>query len=251
MNNKTSPEHWRNINPGDSVVLTDEQAIQESLRRDQGADGLTYLVQSVIKISELNGLCEWRLLKLDDEEQDVRLLIKIVDDEVDLRVVFGADGFESGNRQDMIDAEELWLFNEPEDPDNFDLIELQFANEVLWNVPVGGPTGDGMVEATYRKKVRDFYGRVFTDPPESGVGDQIATIVEYVTDADCDNPELLILETGEVGSILIEEDYDEDGEFISEEHETTTNAESQGGYIEVFFGALIRANEVSVLTINP
>ncbi len=249
MSDKTSPEFWRSINPGDSVVLTDEQSIQESLRRGEGADGLTYLVKSITAIPELNDLCEWRLLHLDDDEDDVRLLIKIVDQEVDLRVIF-AVGFDPGNRQDMIDNEEFWLFNQPDDEENLELSKLTFADEFQWDAPVGGPIGDGMVTATYRKKVQDFFGRGTVSPTESGVGDQIATVVEYVTEAECDNPEFLILEIGEVGAILIDEGYDEDDELVSEEQESTTDAESQGGYIEAFFGASIRTNEVAVLTIK-
>lgn len=249
MSNKHDPEFWLAIRKGDSIILSDKQAIEESLRRDLGADGMTHIVKSARHIRELNDLCQWVVLELDDDEQDLFLFIKIVDDDIDLRVIFPAAGFTPGNREDMIEEENLWLFQEPSDPDDFELMDLEYTKAVDWDAPFGGPIGDGIIQATYRQKSQGvLQGQVFCYPEESGIGDQIATVVELSTDErDVDNPEMLILETGEVGAITIEMDEEDEAEEVDE---TTTESESKGGYIEVFFGASIRSNEVEVLTLK-
>lgn len=243
-----NPEFWLGIRQGDSIVLSDRQAIEESLRRDQGADGMTYLVKSTTHVRELSSLCQWIFLELDDDQQDVRLLVKIVDQEIDLLVIFPVDGFEPGNREDMIDREEFWLFQEPEDTEDFDLTTLEYTKGIDWDAPCDDSIGDGIISTTYAQKAQgELHGQVFCYPEESGIGDQIATIIEYTTDDEVDNPELLIIEVGEVGTITIEVDEEEDAEDVDE---TTTESEAKGGYIEVFFGTPIRDNEVAVLTVK-
>lgn len=240
---KHDPEFWQAVRPGDIIALTDEQAIQDSLEKGLGAEGMQYEVKRVTRIRELNELCEWLLFDLDSEEE-LRLMVKIVDNEIDIRIYFAAEEFRAGDRVDMLEQDCYWLFKEPEDPDNFDPVELQFTEELEWSVPLDN---DGVVDNVLfqQKGFGELFGKVTITPAESGMDNLVASVVELVTNEDVPNPELLIMETGAVGSIVIDYDEEEDKETTEE---TETDSERRGGLIELFVGTPINLSEVEVFS---
>lgn len=238
---KSSANFWRGLKPGDQVVLTDVQSVEEGMAKGLGTGGLHHQIKKVTTIKEMNGLCEWRLLKLDSED-DLILMVKIVDEEIDLRVYAPVGDVDIGDRQDMIDDDCLWLFEEPDDPEGFEVTELKYSAELGQFVDIDGEEKEIFYA---RKRQGELYGRVEVQPAESGVENQIATVVEYSTGEDVPNTEIFLLETGTVGNIVIEYDEEEDEETTVE---TEVLSESRGGLIELFIGASVRPSEVDVLT---
>lgn len=238
---KSSASFWRGLKPGDQVVLKDTQSIEDGMAQGRGTDGLHHQITKVTNIKELNGLCEWILLSLDSEDE-LMVMVKIVDEQIDLRIYAPAGDLEIGDRVDMLDDDQLWLFEPPEDEEDFEPTELKFAAELTQYFDVDGKE----VEAVFgRKRQGELYGGVTVTPKESGVENQIATVVEYSSGAEVPNQEALILETGTTGNIVIEYDEEEDEETTAE---SETRSESRGGLIELFIGTAIRSNEVEVLT---
>lgn len=238
---KSSASFWRGLKPGDQVVLTDEQSVMEGLEKGLGTGGLHHQIKKVTTIKEMNGLCEWLLFKLDSEDELV-LVVKIVDEDIDLGVYAPIGDVDIGDRQDMIDDGHLWLFEEPEDPDDFEVTELNFTAEMLRFFG----EGDDEKEVGFpRKRQGELFGTVDTQPAESGVENLMATVVEYATGEDVQNNEVLLLETGATGTIEIDYDEEEDEETTVE---TETRSESRGGLIELFTGTSVRSSEVDVLT---
>lgn len=219
LGDKRDPAYWQAVKPDTSIVLTDPQALRESV------SGEMYLVRSVTKIRHMEGLCEWIMLELEGmgDTPDSWLMVKIVDQAVQLRVFFENDQFESGDRKDLVDNEDLWVFQEPEEED-FEYEELKYALHVGWDFD-GDEEGDPPIHVDYNVKTGEMQGRVTYDPHRSGQSEHVATIVEYDTSDETTCPEMLLLEIG--------------------------NAENeQGGMIRMMFGNDIQPTEAEVLAVT-
>jgi len=219
---RTDPEWWRNIRPQTTLTLTDEQALRENI------NGQNYLVQDgIVNIKQLEGLCEWLLFPIEglDGAPDCWLMAKIVGDNVTLRVYFESDDFQSGNREDMFEQQTIWMFCEPDDVDDFEYGELEFAKHIGWDFP-GDEEGDDNIHVDYNiKGAGEMQGKVRHFPSRSGDRDLIATVAEYDTSDETTCPEMLMLEIGH-------HDCDE------------------GGLIQMMFGNEIRTLEVDVLAVT-
>ena len=218
-----SPDSWRRLPLNSTVTLRDEQTIHEML--DQGeADvslGRDYFVNSVLNIREMNDAAEWILFELDStrEEDRIWLVVKIAGKDLALSVYFPADGFEPGNRKDMIGREFYWLFEEPENPEDFRFLNLAYAGRLQLSVLVG----EEEREVDFEKLGGlELHGKVRFTPPEEGMPEMMATVVEYLTREAVPNPRVLVFEVGRPGN-------------------------EYGGNITFLQGAGIRASEVDVL----
>ncbi|MDP8239519.1 MAG: hypothetical protein P9X24_10555 [Candidatus Hatepunaea meridiana] len=223
MFDKDKPDFWREIHPGSTITLTDEQSISDSMERGEGIKGRDYIVESVWKIRQEDGFAEWLLFNLDDEDQEIWLVVKIVDQNVGIFVYYEPDEFAAGNRRDVIERGDLWLFNEPDDVDNFRFDELKFVREILWTVDIEDDGDVKEKEILYQLKGQGvLYGSCRHDPIQPGLERIMATVIEYDTSEDYENPELMILELG--------------GEKGDE-----------GGLISLMVGSNINMSEVEVL----
>src|ERR1700679_205260 len=106
---KATPADWFTVKPKSVITISDAQAIQDSMKRGLGVKGIDYTVKSVGRLDQLEGLSTHLLFNLDDSEQAVNLLVKIVDDAVDLFLYFPVPGLEPGNRHELLDRGMLWL----------------------------------------------------------------------------------------------------------------------------------------------
>lgn len=222
MLDKFSPDFWRSIKPQSTITLSDQQTLELAMKEGRGLESRDYVVHSVFTFRDNDRFGEWKLFELVDEEQDLYLLVKIVDDQLDVRVYFAPeeDEFDPGNRADMIDDEHYWMFMEPEDPDSFKLEELEFTEEFGWLFDDGK---GGETEVVYQmKKQGVLFGEGEDLPVKSGDKPLFTALVEYRSVEDAENPEALILETG--------------GEESDE-----------GGYITLLFGCPVKTEEIDVL----
>lgn len=219
MYEKDLPEFWLNLKPESIVTIADTQAIKDSMDAGEGTKGIDYVVKYILKIKHLQGLAEWLLLNLEGTDQDLWLMVKIVDKEMSLRVYYEPPEFESGNREDMIEKEEFWLFKEPEDPDNFEFNDLSYADKIEQTIK----TSEGEQELIYNQKAQGvIYGACTCRPLKSGMEESFATLVEYTADQECENPELLIFELGPEDS-------------------------KEGGHIRMMLGAELNFSDIDVL----
>jgi len=218
---KESPEFWRELKPGSTISLTDAQALDDSMQSGQGVSARDYVVRERRSIKQLEGPLEWQLFDVEDGEGRLWFLVKIVDTDIALRVYFEAEGFEPGTRAELIDREMSWLFQEPEDPDGFRCNELAYAEEIIQDIEVDGEEK----EIRFRIKPQgELHGACTHLPQQSWPQVMMATVVEYATQQACENPELLLLELG-----------GEEGE--------------DGGVITLLLGCGLRLSEVDVLAV--
>lgn len=193
MPDKTSPEYWEQLKPGSIVTLSDEQAIKESMEAGNGPRGIDYTTKSVITVKEMDGLAQWLLFELEGTDQDLWLMAKIVDQDIALRVYYEPEEFEVGDRGDALDRGDYWLFQEPEDPDNFEPTDLSYTTEIQQSME----TQAGERDVIFRRKSQgEMHGTCSCEPKMAGIDEMFATVVEYSGPEDYENPEVLLLETG-------------------------------------------------------
>jgi len=178
--------------------------------------GVDYVVKTVYQLKELNGLAEWNFFLLDDPGDIIWLMVKIVEQEIELRVYFEHPEFEPGNRKDMMDQENLWLFMEPDNPANFQYNDLKFTD----HMEIESDNDEVLIYG--QKGFKEMHCSCELLPVPSKINNQIATIVEYQAKQKCDNPELLLLEMGGQDS-------------------------SDGGLIRLMIGCNLRPTEIDIL----
>jgi hypothetical protein len=199
---------WLKIAIGTVLTFTDVQSLQDSQKQGRGMTGMDYKVEKVSCLLNAEGTNHWLFLWLTGD-QDLVMLIKQAGNRTDKRVYMAVEDFKPGNRQDMIDNDQRWLFQAPE-KESFDPMDLKYTNEI-WRDAL-----DSQLRYVIKSQ-REQHG-VYSERPE-GVGQLVATIVEYSTSDNTDNPEAFVLELGQRNSM--------------------TN-------IQFFIGAAIRNSEVKI-----
>jgi len=209
-------EFWKGVAPGSTITLKDKQAIEDAMEKGKGMTGMDYMVKTVYRLDELNGLAQWYLFLLDDPGETIWVMVKIIDQEIDFRVYFDHPQFEPGNRKDMINQENLWLFMAPDNPENFKYNDLKFTDFIEIE------TDDDEVLVYRQKGFKEMHCKCELEPVTSGIKNPVATIVEYQAEGDCENPELLLFESG-------------------------GQAASEGGLIRLMLGCTLRPTEMDIL----
>jgi len=194
---KTNPAEWQAVKPKSIVTISDAQGIQDSMRRGLGVRGLDYTVRSVALCEQLDCLSTHLIFTLDDAEQAAFLLVKIVDDLVDLTLYFELPGLSGGERADLLERGMHWLFQTPADLNSFEPSQLRYTTSLVQTVP--GAADAPPLELLYTLKPQgELQCHYAESPARAGLPAQmLATLVEYRCDQPAENPEFLILEVGE------------------------------------------------------
>jgi len=216
---KSLPADWLTVKPGSIITISDAQGIQDSMRRGLGVKGIDYTVTSVARMNHLDRLSTHLFFTLNDAEQVVYLLVKIVDGLVDLYLYFAVPGLVAGTRRELLDAGMLWLFQQPPNPDNYDPASLRYSLSVRQTVEKDGRQTEVNYNLKEQGELQCDYREI---PTPSGMpGALLATVVEYHTGQPVENPEFLILETGA--------------------------QRSARSYVQFFLGCAIKLSEADVL----
>jgi hypothetical protein len=228
----TETGYWLQAKPGDTFILRDEQTL-EMLMKERRADfthGVSLTVRVVRTLTERNNLMKWVICELEpvrlaDGEQVWYLVVKVVDREFDLRVMFEPADFRPGSRQDLIDAGTTWLFQPPQDEANFRPEDLEFT--MSFDQALEG----GRTVIYNRKGQGVLYGEMREQPPPSGIPQpQFVAVVEFRADTPCENPEVLIVEMGGVD-------------------DPRRGARDAGGFIVLLQGANVSPADLELLSV--
>ena len=191
---KNGISFWRDIKPGDTLQLKDEITINEQIKAGKGIDGLFISVARTMGIKYGGGAVEWVFLEFKDTAPKTYVMAKAAGEFLDLRLYREAGDFPSGNRKDMLETENYWVFEKPDNPDDFSYLELKYTDTVARKI-------EG-VEITYtRKSQGEMDGECSITPEIPGSEALLATLSEYKLDADAggrthENNELMLLEIG-------------------------------------------------------
>jgi len=206
---KNEPRFWYNIRRGAFLDLSDEETLQESLEDGQGVGAVSFEVIEDPKTVTIGDICEFIIFNLQSKgKTDLMLVALIVDGDVELKAYFEDPNILSGDdRESHLERGDFWLFEEPEDVDDFDPQELEFANRIEFD------------DTTYEKKRLGTMHGIW-----DGDDEMAASVAEYdLTEAseETTNSELMILEYGHV--------------------------ETEQSYLALYFGYVINLSEVDVL----
>jgi hypothetical protein len=232
---KEQLSHWQSAKIDDIIQLKDEQTI--SYLMDQGHEnishGADFTIKRKRKITAQDGNAEWLILDIEFADFTWYLVVKSDRSDFDLYVYYNADNFEDGDREDMIEKAD-WLLEEF--TDDKELKDLEFSPEIK--------EGEDVIFKTDGAK----YGTCFEDGEKS-----FATVVEYATDAEHDNPLMLALEFNQLEPWVNEEESlaeDEDGDIeIEITHESGVNINEDSSYITLLQGCSVTLNDVDVLRV--
>ncbi len=226
-NDNATTAWWRNLPLGSVVMLSDEQALEDSAQEGRGRVAREFTIEEIRTITDMNNLATWKLFRLYEVKQELWLMAKLVDENIDLRVYYQVpdNEFKTGNRRAMIDNGVLWLFQQPADPNHFSYTDLHYTMEIQ------GPTEPGQAQLLYEMKDQgEMYGTMVTVNTQNPIGERcFVTLVEYGANRDCENPELLVLEMGGVSP------------------EASVPDSGEGGLIVMLQGTPLNDNEIEVL----
>ena len=183
---------YQKLKTGDIVTLRDETTIAELMEDGVGnaMDGMDLEVQNVRHV-EIQGCADFYFCDLGGQpphQPPLVLVVKIVDSFVDHRIYWLPDDVPTGSRIDLLDADCHWLFEEPDDPEQFDVADLRFAAQVIQH-------NDDLGEVHFVAKGSEIHGEHRELEPSSTIA-QPATIVEWLAETDVEHPELMALEVG-------------------------------------------------------
>lgn len=215
-----SLEYWRTLQPGTYVQLTDTQTMMQSLGTDQ-APTRTYEITSINVHEELSDHVTFYVCRMANIDGEILYLIaKAVDDDaIDVGIYFDMDEFEPRSREDLFDDGDTWIFLEPEDTEDFHLLDLEFAETI--SLSMTDNLGTEFQVQYDQTDVGALQTRTTYNPTIRGVEDHLSTIVEFAADDDrTENLRIMIIETGEedneeggVISVLIGDHLDSEFEI--------------------------------------
>jgi len=190
-----TPEYWQALKTGTIVTLNDELAMQESQEKLGKVGGLSYTIIETRRLRESRDMASWTMHQLKGnyapfDTQRLWLVVKVVDREMSLGVFEQVKELSPGTRKQLVNRGDIWLFQKPKDENNFLCNDLLYTMDITRNI-----NGSDVVYS--QKPQGELHGMLSVDPPQSGVGQTMATIVEYATDVETDNTELLVLEIGD------------------------------------------------------
>lgn len=235
VTDKEKLSHWETVKLNDIIQLKDEQTI--SYLMEQGHEnlmhGADFTVKRKRKINSQDGSAEWLILDIEFADFLWNLVAKSNGSDFDLYVYYAPDGFVDGDRNDVIDNAD-WLMEVWEE--GTELKDLPFASEIQ--------QGEDIIFKTS--------GPVYGTCIEGGEK-SFATVVEYATDADEENPLMMALEFNQIEpwseseESLAEDDYGDVEVEVSVESGVNINEDSS--YVMLLQGCSIMLNDVDVLRI--
>jgi len=151
---------------------------------------MNYRIKETTEVCEDRKLCAWLLLKLEDDDDQLFLIVKKVDSDIDVRLYYVEPGIEPGSREDMLQDGFEFLF-EPFEAAPEKLDDLEFAREIF----VNNENEEGEVEEVAFRAKR--HGVLFGSISQGGTNakEKYKTcIAEYQSLHDTENPEMMIYE---------------------------------------------------------
>lgn len=231
---KDKISYWEDAKIGDLIQLSDEQTIEYLMEQgckdiDNGAD---FEVKRIRNITAQEGPSRWILMDIAFKNFVWFVVVKTAGSDADVKVFYIPDDFTEGSRQDALDADFNWLFEEPDDPDDLDPMKLSFTPEF--------DEDDGNVVF---KNEGIEYGECVEGNERS-----FATIVEYLTTSDVENPEMMIFEYNNMKEWSDEEESEEDDSGdVKVETRSGVHIDEENSFMTLMQGCKVNLNDIKLL----
>lgn len=231
---------WEAVRRGTFIRISDLQALTASRHSGKGLEPVQYLVRKKTVVEQYDTefrhklASTWMLFELDGPEHtENTLYVRIVrDDEediIDVGLFYCPPEFMPDTRKELVENGYRWIFETPEDPDNFDsndCRDLEFTKTTNDNMPSFKEMVEGKEVETLitfkRKKMGTQYGIQYKG------GTKIPFMfTEYSAVEEYKNPRFIITE---------EAFLDENGGWIP-----------AGGVVTLLFGCSVELGDIEVI----
>ena len=196
---------WKSVTPKSLVHLSDMAALEASQAEGRGLNGMDYSIKEILSVVEKDQLCEWLVFKLFNPSQTLYLVVKCVGDDVDLRMFYNPESIVVGNRQDQINNQNVFMFENYKPHSHNNLLGLKYTSQINWTFDYG----NGPEEVVFNQKGNmELTGDASYSPARNRNDQYVATISEYLAEKETPEPEIMIIEVGSAvnkkgGSILL------------------------------------------------
>lgn len=216
MTVRTNSDFWYSVQEGDKFRFVKSES--------------EIAVDSVFAIIEWNGKRELRLFESKSQDGDSLWLVAnfFLDGSVELKLFAYPSDFRPGTREIILADERQWLYQEPQNVDNFEASELEYASEFEILGDDGNPVLYRLVEEVHG----EWLNTASIDAPE------FVILVEYKSQAPCSKPDVFVVE---IGGYDMAEDEEHDEEELAK---SGTEASFQGGIIHYLEGRVISPHEI-------
>ena len=213
---KKEIKFWHRVSKGDYFSLTDSQSIEMS-GNEKGAR-YTIVDKKIINIKDSNFENAIEYIIFDIEYFGIIYYLVVIGngDLFEIRFYFVPRDWSLGDRDHYVDNQQTWFWLLPENPDDFECPDLEFAEYAYFPL-------DGI---EYEFKFSGFKTVLFGEYTNNKK--QIPTlVVEYETDSkDLKNNKILVIEEGFMN---------QNGDLIE-----------SGGYITTMLGCSISLDEIHI-----
>ncbi len=202
------------VNPNQTVEVSSAEAINASRLAKLGLKPLDYVVQRTATLT--HALAKWTIIYLGSPVNAVGkinpavLVIQDVDGQK-AAYLYEDSGLASLNRASHVEAGNFFLFQQPEDENNFKFNDLKLT----LNIHEDKDTGEAV---DYTIVANEFTGQISENPQRSGLSNLMGTIANYVSK---DGRRAMLLEIGEADN-------------------------SNGGLINLYTGYELKLSEIKV-----
>ena len=191
-------KYWESITLNSQVNLSDTAALEASQSEGRGLQGMEYSVKEITVITEKDyfckrpGLCRWILLKLVHPNQVLYLCAKIIGDDVELRMYYNPESIIVGNREEQVNAQNVFMFENYEPHCLNDLLGLRYAKQINWTFDFG----NGPEEVIFSQKGGiELQGEAIHIASDFS-SNNMATVSEYLAETETPESEIMIVEIG-------------------------------------------------------
>lgn len=212
--NQSNLKKWLALSVGATLALSDTASLLARKATSGKLAPMDYTVERVAALHDSQGIADWVFVYLVngvDPSDKLVLTVQIVDNEEDF-FVYVPSTLPVKNRAENVNDGNLWLFDEPSDPNDFKVIELSYTASITET------TDKGKEIVHFQKQMGERSGKYNECPKRSGLNNLLATYVPY---SSKDNEQAAILEIGAADS-------------------------DDGGAITFFSGRQILSSEVTV-----
>jgi len=225
--------YWKSLVRGDFITLSDIQTIRELQSRkvefaEKGAD--FEIVRTPRKITSSDG--QFWIVLYDIVFRDLKWILVVMGsgEDYDLKAYWVPDDIPSGSREDMLNRNMFWVFEEPKDLNNFKPNDLVFTKSITETI-------DGATVVFERQA--NWYGTCV-----EGSNQTFATVIEFKADpTKTENPYYLFLEFNSISTQQTTAVEDR-GRFETTTVQKDKMVNTEGSFIVILLGCVLSENDV-------
>ena len=181
----SKPKTWRDLKKEDIICVSDPQTLSGLITAGESAVEQDMVIERIVRFVSDEGGMEYLFFEFDS---DIVIVAILLDDDVVVRAYFVSSDPNPGTRDNILNVQNCgWLFVAPENEDDFNIEELDYAVAFDQEDESAGGKINYSQEGGYI---------------EGTIDGDFATLQEYVADGGI-NPRVILREVGEEEGYIV------------------------------------------------